>query len=174
MAKTSRENIVKDEQKILDILFSNAHSSLEVLAKKCGFSSQKVWRIIKNLEQRGTIWGYSTVSDDKDTNKTHFILLFKRTSKPIDETVISAFLRTPLKTKLPEKIQLETIEYMHGSYDGFISFYADSLRTAKKFTELIMQHYQGYFSDVHLLESLVVFKRSGVKNPHIMQDIKQL
>jgi DNA-binding Lrp family transcriptional regulator len=174
MAKSSKADIAKDEQKILDFLFSDAHSSLDVIAKKCGFSSQKVWRVIKNLETRGTIWGYSTISDDKDTDKTHFIILFKRTSKPVDEKIISAFLKTPIETSLPEKIQLETIEYTHGSYDGFMTFYADSLRTAKKFVEAMMQRFQGYFSDMHLLETLVVFQRSGVANPHVLKDIKLL
>ena len=174
MAKTKRENIVKDEQKILDLLFSDAHSSAEVLAKKCGFSCQKARRIIKNLEERGAIWGYATVSDDKDTNKTHFTMLFKRTNKPIDPILISKFLRQPIPTVLPEKIQLETIEYTHGPYDGILSFYTDSLRAAKKFAEVTLEQFKGYFSEVQLLESLIVFQRSGIKNPHIMQDIKQL
>lgn len=174
MAKTSKENIAKDEQKILDHLYADAHSSLDIIAKKCGFSNQKVWRTVKNLEQRGTIWGYTTISDDKDTSKIHFTILFKRTSKPIDETITTAFLHNPFKTQLPEKIQLETIEYTHGPYDGVMTFYADSLRTAKKFTESMLAHFQGYFSEINLLESLIVFQRSGIKNPHIIQDIKQL
>jgi DNA-binding Lrp family transcriptional regulator len=174
MMKTKQENIVKDEQKILDLLFSDAHSNVDILAKKCKFSNQKARRIIKNLEERGTIWGYAAISDDKDTKKTHFTMLFKRTNKPIDPTLISNFLRHPLQTELPEKIQLETIEYTHGPYDGILTFYTDSLRTAKKFAEVTLAHFEGFFSEVQLLETLIVFQRSGIVNPHITQDIKQL
>jgi DNA-binding Lrp family transcriptional regulator len=174
MTRTKKENITTDEQKILDFLFSDAHTSAEIFTKKCGFSCQKTRRIIKNLEERGTIWGYATISDDKDTKKTHFTMLLKRTNKPIDPSLISNFLRNPLRTDLPEKIQLETIEYTHGSFDGILTFYTDSLRSAKKFADVTLEHFQGYFSEVHLLESLIVFQRSGINNPHIMQDIKQL
>jgi DNA-binding Lrp family transcriptional regulator len=174
MAKTKQENIAMDEQKILGLLFSDAHGSVEILSKKCGFSCQKARRIIKNLEERGTIWGYTTVSDDKDTDKTHFTMLLKRANKPISPELVSDFLRNPLQAILPEKIQLETIEYTHGPYDGIITFYTDSLRTAKKFAEVTLEHFRGYFSEIHLLESLVVFQRCGIINPHIAQDIKQL
>ena len=101
-------------------------------------------------------------------------MLLKRTNKPIDPTLVSDFLRNPIQSVLPEKIQLETIEYTHGLYDGILSFYTDSLRSAKKFADVTLAHFQGYFSEVQLLESLIVFQRSGIKNPHILQDIKQL
>jgi DNA-binding Lrp family transcriptional regulator len=47
MPKSSAQQRIKDEKKIIGVLQSNAHESIDVIAKKCGFSRQKVWRIIK-------------------------------------------------------------------------------------------------------------------------------
>ena len=58
MAKTSKKQIEEDERKIISELQKNAKESIDIIAKKCGFSRQKVWRIIKRLEKNKTIWGY--------------------------------------------------------------------------------------------------------------------
>jgi chromosome segregation ATPase len=51
MPKSSLTRLIEDEEKILDILQINAQASIDDIAKKCGFSRQKVWRIIKKLEE---------------------------------------------------------------------------------------------------------------------------
>ena len=57
MPKISKETRVKDERKVLEILQSNAKGSIDDIAKKCRFSRQKVWQIIKKLENEKAIWG---------------------------------------------------------------------------------------------------------------------
>jgi len=42
MPKISKETRVKDEQKVLKILQSNAKDSIDDIAKKCRFSRQKM------------------------------------------------------------------------------------------------------------------------------------
>jgi len=49
MAKNSRKQIMMDEIRIIDQLSKNANKSINEIAKACGFSRQKGWRIIKNL-----------------------------------------------------------------------------------------------------------------------------
>ena len=51
MAKSSKEDIIKDEHRILEKLKNNANKSINEIAKECKFSRQKVWRIIKQLEK---------------------------------------------------------------------------------------------------------------------------
>ena len=51
MAKTSKKQIEEDERKIITELQKNAKESIDVIAKKCGFSRQKVWLVIKRLEK---------------------------------------------------------------------------------------------------------------------------
>jgi len=52
MAKRSSVQIEQDENKILDALEQHSKDSVDEIAKSCGFSRQKVWRIIKDLEKR--------------------------------------------------------------------------------------------------------------------------
>ena len=65
MAKNSIRQIEEDEKQILLELSKNANKSINEIAKTCGFSRQKVWRIIKNLEKNNTIWGYVAVIDEE-------------------------------------------------------------------------------------------------------------
>ena len=63
MTKTSKENIKKDEKRIIECIMKNSNESVNAIANRCGFSRQKVWRIINRLEKSHTIWGYTAVVD---------------------------------------------------------------------------------------------------------------
>ena len=65
MPKSSKKQIDEDEKKVIAALQKNSKESIDKIAKKCGFSRQKVWRIIKRLENNQTIWGYHAVVDDE-------------------------------------------------------------------------------------------------------------
>jgi DNA-binding Lrp family transcriptional regulator len=69
MAKSSVKQIELDEKRILDELAKNANKSINDIAEKCGFSRQKVWRVIHNLEKNHTIWGYVAVVDQEKLNE---------------------------------------------------------------------------------------------------------
>ena len=51
MPKSSKEHIDLDEKKVIGGLEKNAKESIDEIAKNCGFSRQKVWRVIKRLER---------------------------------------------------------------------------------------------------------------------------
>ena len=87
MAKSSVKQIEQDEKKILEELSKNANKSINDIAKSCGFSRQKVWRVINNLEKNHTIWGYVAVVDEEKLDKKSYIILMKRTNKPISQDI---------------------------------------------------------------------------------------
>ena len=78
MPKRSKENIEKDTQQIIKVFQEDARISLNELAEKTGFSRQKIWRIIKNLEKNKTIWGYTTIIDEKKQKLNNYIILVKK------------------------------------------------------------------------------------------------
>ncbi len=82
--KNNEKILTEDEKKVIETLEKNAKENIETIAKKCGFSRQKVWRIIKNLEKQKVIWGYSTISDEEIQGMKHFILIIKRSTIPIE------------------------------------------------------------------------------------------
>ena len=84
MAKSSVDQIYKDELKIVSELKKNARESIENIAKKLNFSRQKVWRIINKLDENKKIWGYTAISDPKFSGHNSYFILIKRNNKPID------------------------------------------------------------------------------------------
>ena len=100
MVKTSKEQIQRDEQKVIQELEKNAHESIEEIAKRCGFSRQKVWRIIKRLEQNKTIWGYNAVVDDEKLGLKQFLVLIKRKNRPVSSKQLETITSRKLKTEM--------------------------------------------------------------------------
>jgi len=168
MAKASRETMLKDEQTILEILQSNAKMSIDSIAKKCKFSRQKVWRIIKKIEKEKAIWGYSAVINDESLGMKHYIVLFKRTIKPANMEMINEISFEKLEDVFQDlHFRIENIDYVHGRYDGIISFWADDLLTAKKFINKFSEHMQGLIENVELLETIFPIRRQTIKNPQM-------
>ena len=168
MPKSSITQIEKDEKKIIKELRKNANKSINEIAKTCGFSRQKVWRVIKNLEKNKTIWGYTAVLDDEKLGKKSYIILMKRTNKPITKEILEKMVIKNL-TKRIEKLGIESLtqKYLNGVYDWLIYFNADDIRTAKSFVEEINRTFEGYISEILLEEVMYITQNFGIINPNI-------
>jgi DNA-binding Lrp family transcriptional regulator len=171
MAKNSVKQIEQDEKRIQEELAKNANKSINDIAKTCGFSRQKVWRIIKNLEKNNTIWGYVAVVDEEKLDKKSYIILMKRTNKPFSQELIDKIVKRDL-SKTGKKIGIDIMNsmYTHGAYDWIIHFNATDIKEAKGFAEEINRLYEGFLSEVLLIEKMFTAVSSGVTNP----DIKDL
>jgi DNA-binding Lrp family transcriptional regulator len=175
MPKSSQTRLIEDEKKILDILQVNAKASIDDIAKKCGFSRQKVWRIIKKLEEEKTIWGYTAVCEQERYNLKHFIMMMKRSTTPIDQKIMHEMLSTRLDDLVPGlDIVMENIEYVHGSCDGIFSFYAPDLIAAKRFSDRFKEHFNEYVAEVELLEGIFFIRNQRLVNPNLKKLINYL
>ena len=175
MPKSSETRLRQDEEKILEILQTDAKASIDDIAKKCGFSRQKVWRIIKKLEEDKTIWGYSAICEQELYNLRHFTMLVKRNTTPVDSKMMQEILTTRLDDLLPElNIKMDDIEYVHGSFDGLFSFYATDLITAKKFSDRFKERFNQYIASVELLEGIFFIRNQGIRNPNLKKIINYL
>ena len=175
MSKSSTQQLEKDEQKIINQLKENADESIDVIAKKCGFSRQKVWNIIKKLEKNKTIWGYTAICDDESYNLKHFTMLVKRTTLPINQKTLQEILTTRLDNLIPGSvIHIENIEYFHGCFDGICTFLAEDLVTAKKFCEQFNKRFSQFIADVEILEGILIIRKQAVRNPRLKEQIKFL
>ena len=92
MARNSVEQIDKDEKLIMSILEKDAKENIDTLADRCGFSRQKVWRIIKRLEKTKLIWGYAAINGGEKMEVGNFVILIKKSSKPADEKTINSLV----------------------------------------------------------------------------------
>jgi len=168
MTKTSKKQIKTDEQKIIDILKDNSNESINDIAKKCKFSRQKVWRIIKQLEKNNSIWGYTAVIDEEKQELKNYIILLKRTNQPLTRELVDNIIHRKLE-ELGEKIgvKIENSAYLHGVYDWMICFTAEDIKQAKNFAEFLNKIFEGFITDVQLLENMFYAKKSGIENPEI-------
>lgn len=168
MAKNSVKQIEKDERRILEELLKNANKSINEIAKTCSFSRQKVWRIIKNLEKNHTIWGYVAVVDEEKLDKKSYIILIKRTNKPLSQELIDKIVKREIVTKSKKSgIEVTNSIYTHGIYDWAICFNAVDIREAKGFVEEINKTFEGFISEIHLIEKMFSAASCGITNPEI-------
>ena len=168
MAKMSIKQTQQDEIRILNEISNNANKSINEIAQTLGFSRQKVWRVINKLENNHTIWGYATVTDQERLDKKSYIILIKRTNKPIPQELINKIIKRDL-TKKGKQIGVELTNsiFTHGVYDWIIHFTANNIQEAKTFVEQLNRLYEGYISDVYMLEEMFIAVNSGVTNPEI-------
>lgn len=166
MVKVSKEQMNKDEKIILAELQNDAQESIDMLAKRCGFSRQKVWRIVKRLEKTRLIWGYSAIIDEKKNDMNHYTLLIKRTTKRLDEKTIDIITSRKLEDIVASLgATIENSYYVNGEYDWIITFTAADIVKAKKFCESLLALHAGVIEKTILLETLFFIKNHYILNP---------
>ncbi|MBN1281177.1 MAG: Lrp/AsnC family transcriptional regulator [Candidatus Thermoplasmatota archaeon] len=166
MPKRSKTQIKEDEKKILAVLQKNANESIDTIARLCKFSRQKVWRSIKRLEADHLIWGYTAITDDAKLDRKHYVALIKKTTKPLDNAMITAASSPLLQDRAaPEGIIIESSMYLHGDYDWMILFTAPDIRYAKRFMELLKTTYEGFIDTITLQETLFWVRKHCILNP---------
>ncbi|UCF13546.1 MAG: Lrp/AsnC family transcriptional regulator [Thermoplasmatales archaeon] len=171
MPKSSKEQIDEDEKTFIKILQKNSGDSIESIAKRCGFSRQKVWRIKKRLEKDKTIWGYSAVLDEEKLNLKRYFILIKRTSKPATREKLDTVIGRELKKESAKiGIGIEGSFYIHGSFDWLITITANHIREVKKFCETFGTLFsEGFISDIQVLEVIFPVEKNGIVNPNIKE-----
>jgi DNA-binding Lrp family transcriptional regulator len=167
MVKFSKKQIIRDENKVIRELQRNAKSSIDEISKKCGFSRQKVWRIIKRLEKNKTIWGYTAIVDNEKQDLKNFIVLIKRTTLPSNKELVNKIITRQLDGKASRiGVKVESSLFLHGAYDWLVTFNTKDISKAKKFCEILNDMYKGYISELHLLQTMVPVKKQGILNPN--------
>jgi len=170
MPKTTREQIANDEKKIIHELQKNSKENIDTIAKRCGFSRQKVWRVIKRLENNKTIWGYRAVVDDEKMGLKRYLILIKRAHKPISKMQLNVITSRKVKQASSKLgINIECSYYIHGSYDWFIMVTAKDLRFVKKIIEVFTILLKGVISEVQVEEVIFPVETNNFTNPNIDQ-----
>lgn len=166
MIKSSKEQMQKDAKVVLAELQKDSHKNIDLIAKSVGFSKQKVWRIIKQLEKDRLIWGYSAITDVEKQELEKYILFFKRSSIPFDKkTADEVNLNGILNDYNKLGITIETSYYIHGEFDWVIIFTAKDIIFAKKFVNLMQDRYPGFIEKIQLARVLYTPRDHYIVNP---------
>ena len=166
MLKSGKEQMDKDEKKLLRILQQNSNHNIEQLANDSGFSTQKLLRIKKRLEKNNIIWGYSTITDYNHIGLKHYTLLVKRSKNPLSKELIDDVTKGFLENRFPEgKITIENVYYVHGEYDWIISFTSPDTLTMKKFCDKMIKLFSEFISSYSVQQTIIPIRKQGIKNP---------
>jgi DNA-binding Lrp family transcriptional regulator len=166
MTRSSKEQKKEDEMKILEALQRYPKENIQTIAKHCGFSKQKVYKAIKQMEKNHTIWGYATVADEQKQGLQKYVLLIKRSTKKIDNKTIDELISYQKNKKITGlEITVENSYYVHGEYDWILIFTAKDIKQAKKFSDILLSEYPGMFSNVNLIQILMTLQSQHVLNP---------
>jgi len=169
----SKKEITKNDRKILNALIENARQSMIEISEKTGLSRQTIQKTILKLEKNHAIWGYQAIFDEQKNGLKEYLILIKRTTKPVNEKIVDkVILAKTEEAALKMGIKYITSLYTHGSYDLILIFMASDFKDVKKFIEYIKSLYTEYFADVQILESLFTIRRQGILNPDV-NDLKQ-
>jgi DNA-binding Lrp family transcriptional regulator len=174
MVNKSDDSLAKDEARVLRLLEQDAKKSIDEIAKKCGCSRQKVWRIIKQLEANQIIWGYTAVADGHARNLKHFMVLVKRNSTPFDSSMQKEMVEKRIDDIPAGLVRIESIYFTHGIFDFVMTFYAPDIILAKKFVDHSFERLNKYLQSFTILETLVPIRKMGQKNPKIKELIEYI
>ena len=167
MPKSSKIQIDADEKKFLKILQQNTADSIENIARRCGFSRQKVWRIKKRLEKNKTIWGYNAVLNNEKLGLKRYIMLIKKSVQPVEDAVNKIIDLTMHKKGEEMGVDILCSSYIHGKYDWILIFSTDDIKNVKKFSETLIREYQQVISEIDIVEDIFPVKRCGIINPEV-------
>jgi DNA-binding Lrp family transcriptional regulator len=166
MSKSSREQIDQDEKKILSELVKNSKENIDTIAKHSGFSRQKTWRFIKRLEEKGLIWGYTAVFNVEKIGLTHFMMMVKRTTKQLEEKTADRIISRKLEDIAAGLgVTIESSFYVHGEYDWVITFTAEDIRQAKKFSDSLIAFHPDIIEKITIMQTLMFIRKQYVLNP---------
>jgi DNA-binding Lrp family transcriptional regulator len=167
MAKVNDEHLNTDERAILSELQKYSSNNIETIAKHCGFSRQKIYRIIKKLEEKKIIWGYTAIFDEEIQDLQKFLLLVKRTTKPVDESTIKDIVSTQILKEISEMgITIESSYCIHGEFDWALIFTATDLKHAKKFSNQLLGSYADLVDKTLLMQVLYSQRDHHIQNPN--------
>lgn len=169
MPKTSREQNGADEKRIVDELLNDPSLEASQIAERTGLSIRKVWRVLQNLEEDGTILGRSVIMDPSKVDKRSYLVLCQRSPKPSDEHFLDMMLSRPITDAAKRegiKVVIQDGYYMSGPYDWAFLAVADEHKEFMRMFELFKREYEGYFSKFAVMEIVYARSRNGVLNPH--------
>ena len=147
-------------------LQNDAKANINDIAKHCGFSRQKIWRIIKQMEKDKTIWGYTAVVDNERIGQKQFTLLIKRTSKPLERKIIDKIDSIRLEDiASPHGFTIISSCFLHGTYDWMISLTARDINHARKFCDILIKGFPEAIEKIDVQQILYAVRNQHIFNP---------
>jgi len=164
---TSRQQMETDEKKIGLELLKDPTLDATAIAKKLGLSKQKVWRVIKKMEEKGAIMARPACLNARKMGKRTFLLLFERTSRSIDKRFVDLLLPPLIIEEMVREGTNAVVEesyYLNGVHDWAIIITVDQHKDLLRWLEAWRHDYGEYFSKISQSEIMWIHQRNSILN----------
>ena len=169
-----KKEISGNDEKILNVMMTDARQSSVEISEKVGMSRQTVQKTINRLEEDHVIWGYIPVVNLRRIGKKLFITLIKTTPKINKEKILEIL---PLASKgMEEQVGINLIYtgFTHGYFDWIVIFAAYDIVQASKTMRNMQNNFTDFIEDVQILEELMPIRFCGVLNPDYKEDLDNI
>jgi len=110
--------------------------------------------------------GYTAVFDEEKIGLIHFIMMLKLTTKKTEEKDIDTIISRKMEDYAAELgITMETSAFIQGEYDWILTFTAENLTHAKKFSDKVVSTYTNSIQKITLMQTMIFIKQHYVLNP---------
>ena len=168
MPRASKKKFEEDSDRVVKLLLENAKDAVGDIADQCGFSRHKVWRITTALEKKKVIWGYPAVVDDEKRGIKSYMLLIKKTPKPISKDIVDKAVKGEFVDSLVKMgVHVESSVCVRGFYDYVLCFTAEDIKKARDVCYFFATMFTEYIDELELLETSFVLRKCGIKNPEM-------
>jgi len=160
-----------DERNVITELLKNSKISPDNIAKKYGYSRNRVQRIIKKLEKNRAIWGYHAVVSDEQLGLKRYFILIKKTITPVSKDKLDIVITRRLKKEIGKiGVFIDCSFFLHGSFDWLICLSACDVKYVKKFIEIFNELFRVHVFKIEVLEVIFPVEKCGFDN----QDLEEI
>jgi DNA-binding Lrp family transcriptional regulator len=116
------------KRELLDVLYTNARSSTEDLARQTGLSEAEVEEAISDLESEKTIRGYQAIIDWEEIDEDH-----ARAAVELNVTLDRETGYGDVSGRLAKFPEVSSLHLVSGNYDFLMIVEAESVRRVSRF-----------------------------------------
>ena len=96
--------------------------------------------------------------------------MVKRTTKQIEEKTVDKIVSRKLEDLVAELgITIESSSYVHGEYDWVLTFTAQDIKQAKKFSDSLVVLHPGVIEKITIMQTLMFIRKHYILNPEKMK-----
>ena len=171
MPRASKKQNEIDQNNVMDVLLRDPLCTVDSIAEKCSLSTQQVYRILRDFEEKEIIYGKPMMINLEKVGKKRFIIMAKRSGTAPDTNSLDFSLHTVEMLKKIRGNKLDIIpedDYTcSGAYDMVTVFLADSSLDALMYLDLLRSVSNNYFSRFDLSEVMYTTRKCMVPTPEI-------
>lgn len=169
MPKSSKAQTENDRKNVIEYLMKNPSCTVPSISENCGLSTQQVYRILRDLESEGIVYGNPLMLNFAKLGMNRYIIFARRSGIPSDQTTLNSSLYSKefLDSLKEHKIDIipEDDYTCTGAFDMVTVFLAHNITDANKYLDFLRHTSKGYFNSCTISEVLFTTRKNMINTP---------